>query len=177
MNDIIKPGLLKYINIHNSLNQLLNKNFLLSTFPLLTFYKVGITENKNVLPDIRKDYQYYSGKSSDVARQLSLAGIALIWIFKVEKAGPLAVPEALHLPAILFVVSLGLDLLQYVFSTAIWGIFSYYHEQNGMKDDMELEAPNFFNWPSLAFFWGKLLTVLFAYAVLLDYIFLLKRIT
>ena len=123
------------------------------------------------LSDYRKDYYQFSGKASDVARQLSLAGIALIWIFKVEKAGPLAVPPELYLPAILFVVSLGLDLLQYLLSAAIWGMFSEYHTRKGVDEDTELEAPEFFNWPSLVCFWGKLLTVLYAYSELFRYIY------
>lgn len=126
------------------------------------------------LSDFRNDYYTFSGKASDIARQLSLAGIALIWIFKLEKASPLAVPTELHLPALLFVAALAIDLLQYVLSTAIWGTFSRYYEWQGAKDDAELEAPSYFNWPSLACFWGKLVTVLAGYATLFEYIYFLQ---
>ena len=34
---------------------------------------------------IKDTYETLSGKASDIFRQLSLAGIALIWLFKVGK--------------------------------------------------------------------------------------------
>lgn len=129
------------------------------------------------LSDYRNDYYFFSGKASEIARQLSLAGIAVIWIFKAEKAGALAVPQALHLPAVLFIVALALDLLQYVIGTAIWGTFSRYHEWKGLKDEVELEAPRFFNWPGLFFFWGKLVAVLYAYAALFRYIYNFRQVS
>lgn len=122
------------------------------------------------LSDYRNDYYFFSGKVSEIARQLGLAGLAVIWIFKIEKSGPLAVPSELYLPAKLFVVSLALDLLQYAVSTAIWGAFHRYHEWKEIKDDAELEAPSYFNWPSNCLFWGKLVLVLAGYLALYEYI-------
>ena len=126
------------------------------------------------LSDFRGDYYALSGKASDVARQLCFAGIALIWIFKPEKGGLLAVPVQLHTPAALFVVALAFDLLQYVLGSAIWGVFSRYHEWHGKKPDDLLEAPGYFNWPANFCFWGKLTLVLFAYSGLFEYIYRLR---
>jgi len=36
------------------------------------------------LQDYRDDFYTYSGKASDISRQLAFAGIAIIWIFKKE---------------------------------------------------------------------------------------------
>ena len=123
------------------------------------------------LVDYRTDYYTFSGKASDVARQLAFAGIALIWIFKVEKGGPLALPEDVLFPAGAFVVALSLDLLHYVYAALVWGAFSTYQKSwKKKKDQDELpDAPSFLNWPALACFWLKLLAVLIGYWSLLQY--------
>jgi len=123
------------------------------------------------LESYRSAYYDLSGKASDVARQLALAGIALIWIFKLDNAGPLAIPVPLLLPAALFVVTLALDLLQYVFGALIWGAFNRYHESKGKKDDEDVLAPSYFNWPALFCFWLKLCTVLIGYMTVFKYVF------
>lgn len=39
------------------------------------------------LKDAREHYYFYSGKTSDLVRQLGLAGIAVIWLFKSDVQG------------------------------------------------------------------------------------------
>ena len=64
------------------------------------------------LQDYRDDFYTYSGKASDISRQLAFAGIAIIWIFKKKvPATGLTVPSELILPGILIVLALGVDLL------------------------------------------------------------------
>jgi hypothetical protein len=120
--------------------------------------------------DYRETYYTLSGKASDISRQLSLAGIALIWIFKREKGGPLDVPGALLIPASLFIVALALDLLQYAIGTGIWGLYARYHENRDTAEDEELSAPIYFNWPALICFWLKIFFVVFAYFEVFQYI-------
>jgi len=36
------------------------------------------------LAQARGHYEYFSGKASDISRQLGFAGIALIWVFKTQ---------------------------------------------------------------------------------------------
>lgn len=122
------------------------------------------------LDGFRKSYYERSGKASDVARQLSFAGIALIWIFKAERGGPDSVPTELYLPAVLFVVALALDLLQYAWGAFIWGAFCRYKEKKGVNPNAELVAPPWFNWPALACFWLKLAAVVAAYWLVFNYI-------
>lgn len=123
------------------------------------------------LESYRSTYYELSGKASDVARQLSFAGIALIWIFKLENAGPLSIPAPLIFPAALFVVALALDLSQYVFGALIWGAFSHYHERKGKKDNQNVLAPVYFNWPALLCFWLKVATVLVAYFLVFTHVY------
>ena len=127
------------------------------------------------LEDYRKDYYGFSTKASEIARQLSFAGIALIWIFKLENGGPLAIPSTLLWPTLLFCAALGLDLLHAVLGTLVWGGFARYHERKGTQDEDEIDSPTYFNWPTLVCFWGKVAFVIAAYALVLRHVFLLLQ--
>ena len=82
------------------------------------------------LRDSLDNYYYYSGKASDIARQLGFAGLAIIWIFRIEGgASSSLVPKKLTVPAALIVSALACDLLQYVAGAAIWAI---YHRRKSM---------------------------------------------
>jgi len=88
------------------------------------------------LQDYRDDFYTYSGKASDISRQLAFAGIAIIWIFKKEvPATGLTVPRELILPGILIVLALGVDLLQYCLATVIWWLFYRKKEREGVHED------------------------------------------
>jgi len=67
-------------------------------------------------------------------------------------------------------VGLGLDLLQYVAASAIWGVFTRWKEKKGATDDTELTASEYLNWPALAFFGGKVIAVIWGYVLLLLYV-------
>lgn len=120
----------------------------------------------------RDAYYEYSGKASDIARQLGFAGIAVIWLFKTNGAedGYYTLDSDLFRAGFLIVVALSLDLLQYVVSAAIWGIFTRHIEKRGGKTTRMGQAPIYLNWPGLFFFWTKLAAVLVAYAVLLRFL-------
>jgi hypothetical protein len=122
------------------------------------------------LADYRADYYALSGSASSVSRQVAFAGIALIWIFKNDVQGTYTLPADLLVPALCFVLGLSLDLLQYVFATAVWGIFARVKEMQGASPDQSLTAPPYFNLPALVCFWGKVLAVLVGYLGLLAYL-------
>lgn len=124
------------------------------------------------LADYRADYYAFSAKASEISRQLSFAGIALIWILR-PKSTELVIPKELLVPAAFFVVALALDLLQAIYSTFVWGVFSWYHEWRDRNAALELNAPSWFNWTALLFFWGKVFAVIFAYVMTLRYVWVL----
>jgi hypothetical protein len=70
-----------------------------------------------------ENFEEYTGKASDVTRQLSFAGIAVVWLLRTGGGGSLPIPSALLLPLALFVWSLSFDLLQYVVASVVWGSF------------------------------------------------------
>lgn len=128
------------------------------------------------LEKCREAYSDYSGRASDVARQLAFAAIGVAWLFKGEGR---AIPaEEAAVRWMLFralgwsAVSLALDLLQYAYAAAAWGLFCWFREKAQMKrdgvlkDDEECEVPSPINWPTFVFFWVKLVTLAIAYSYL-----------
>ena len=73
------------------------------------------------LKDCRETFYEFSGKLSDNTRKLAFAGIAIVWIFKQGENGSYTIPDALKTAMLMFVVSLSLDLLHYIWQTFIWG--------------------------------------------------------
>lgn len=119
---------------------------------------------------LRADYDYFSGKASDIARQLAFAGIAIIWVFKTDQAGRYVVPSELFLPGTLIVLGLALDFLHYIVATAIWGIYNRIKEKQHVGEDEDFKAPPIFNWPALIFFWAKVAAIAAAYFFLLRFL-------
>lgn len=113
----------------------------------------------------KSEYASFSGLASSTSRQLALAGIALIWVFKTQGQAGYQLPNDLLLPALCLIVSLGSDLLQYVSGSMIWGSFHRYHEKQRkfITDEPDIEAPFYFTWPINIFFYTKITAVLMAY--------------
>lgn len=111
----------------------------------------------------RDCYQESTAKASDIVRQLALAGIAVVWIFKVG-TGIYIFPSSLLSALEWFCITLGLDLAQYVVKAATWGIFQRMKERQlqaagidpeGESPSATFDAPIWFNWAPIYLFWGK----------------------
>lgn len=119
---------------------------------------------------IRQTYYDFSGKASDISRQLCFAGIALIWLFKTEKGDLLGVPGVLLIPASLFALSLAFDSFQYIYCSASWALYARHLEAQNISEEEEIDFPLWINWPTLTCFWLKLVFVLIGYTVIFQYI-------
>lgn len=122
------------------------------------------------LSGYRETYYGFSGSASAVTRQAAFAGIALVWIFNTRGGETITLPQELLWPTLFLVACLACDLLQYIYSAAIWGFYHRHLEKSGLKEDEEITAPKFFNWPGIGLFWGKHVFVLFGYYGLLSYL-------
>lgn len=122
------------------------------------------------LKDARDFYYFHSGKTSDLVRQLGLAGIAVVWLFKYEVLGVPKIPAQLLAPLVLIVLGLTFDLLQYAVATVIWGVFQRTKERSGLDEAAEFTAPSQLNWPALAFFCLKVTSIAAAYCLLLQHL-------
>jgi hypothetical protein len=125
------------------------------------------------LSEYRQTYQEFSGLASSASRQLAFAGIAIIWIFQREANALHALPISLVFPLMCMAIALACDLLQYVVSAAVWGIFHRVHERNAVlhdNEDPEVSAHPGLNWPGIIFYWSKLTMVLVGYLTLINYL-------
>lgn len=123
------------------------------------------------LAGLRSTYYEFSGKLSDNVRQLNFAGIAVVWIFRVgQDNGGIPFAPCLLWSMGFFVVSLGLDLLHYIYATLAWGLFHRVKEKQCISEDRDIRAPCQMNWPAIAFFWAKIASNLAGYVVLTRYI-------
>lgn len=124
------------------------------------------------LSGYKKAYEDLSGLASTVSRQLALAGIALIWIFKTEVKGVYCLSTTLLIPSWILIFGLTCDLLQYVCGAIIWGSFHRYHEKKKaiIDDDPFLLANPYLNWPANTLFVLKIVSVITAYIFLLNFV-------
>lgn len=133
------------------------------------------------------DYWYFSGKASDINRNLSIAGLAIIWLLlkdtdilsKVGNSVTLVqanIPKGLLLPFLCLIISLTLDLLHYVSGSAIWGMFHKRKmlkwEANTISDEQasNIEAPAFLRGIVNFFFISKFVPTILAYSLLIIFL-------
>lgn len=127
-----------------------------------------IPENlKNQLEKYQETYYEFSGRTSDAARQLSFAGIAIIWLFKIDGKNGLEIPDAFLFPLILLAASLTLDLFQYLLASAVWGRHQYLLEKNLLSGKITTEKGcepiSRYKLPQNICFWPKIAFVIWAY--------------
>jgi hypothetical protein len=116
--------------------------------------------------EIRDAYYQSTGKVSELVRQFSLAGIAVIWIFRIggDDAGGVLYTNELLLPLGFFVAALGSDLLQYVYGSVIWGFLNTHYWRKHKNNDEDVKVSNKVNWPSLFSSGSRLFLCLFLMA-------------
>lgn len=122
------------------------------------------------LAKYREAVDAYSGKASEVARTLSLSGIAVIWVFAVQDSSGHALPRELLLPSLLIVAHLALDLVHYLVGYLMWVTFCRFHERKGVGEEAPLDAPSWINWPGNFIFWLKFAAVIAAYYFLSSFL-------
>jgi hypothetical protein len=126
---------------------------------------------KFILKDVKEDFYAFSTKTSDIARQLALAGIAIIWIFKTTKENSITLDKDLIEILKLLVVCLALDFCHAFVPSIVYGIMNTYHRMIKKKeDDDEISFSFFWNLPEWLFFLGKIFFLLWAYKELWDYL-------
>jgi len=123
------------------------------------------------LADYRADFYTFSGKASDLCRQLAFAGIALIWVFKVNGAAGPSLPPALYWPSALIVSALAFDMAHYVVASVIWRTFFRQKEREGVtENDESVSHSEWLEAPIWILFVIKILFVSSAYILLLSFL-------
>jgi hypothetical protein len=122
------------------------------------------------LQDYRDTFYTFSGKASDLNRQLGFAGIALIWLFKKDVNGSPAIPTDLIVPGVLIVSSLTLDMLHYCVASIIWHTFYRSKEKANVGEDDDIEHGVCLVIPINFLFGLKILCVVAAYVYIFGYL-------
>jgi hypothetical protein len=121
------------------------------------------------LQDYRDDFYTFSGKASDISRQLAFAGIAIIWLFKKDTLPGLSIPRELLLSGIFILLSLALDLVHYCLASLVWRLYYRGKEKSGTSEDEELHHSEWLERPLWILFAAKIFFVLLAYIWILRY--------
>jgi hypothetical protein len=116
------------------------------------------------LSDARSAYEALSGKASDIVRQLSLAGIALVWLFRAGSDRAPVIDQSLLQAALFIFLALFFDFLQYLVGTVIWFLYFRHKEKSGTSEQDEFLAPEQLAWPTWALFYLKSAMMIVAYA-------------
>ncbi|WP_346239621.1 hypothetical protein ABDK00_018160 [Niabella insulamsoli] len=135
---------------------------------------------KKPLKDWLEDFHDDTGKISDLVRNLALAAIGIIWIFKNTDLTHNIIPKELVLPLKFVVIGLLLDLFQYVWRAInIYIIYSIKAKRfdEGKLTDAEIadvKVPNYIPFLTWLFFIAKIIFVAIAYYNI--YLFLMTKI-
>lgn len=115
--------------------------------------------------DVRDAYEALSAKASDIVRQMSLAGVALVWIFKSgDSATPVLETQLLRAAFFIF-LALFCDFLQYLVGTITWHSYFRIRERAGTSLDDEVIAPTRINLGTWILFYSKAGSIVVAYCV------------
>lgn len=128
-----------------------------------------------LLENWREIAKKFTEKLSDINRQLAFAGIAVIWIFKVQIGDKLTIPDELILPLIFIVSSLCFDLMHYLYGSIAWTIFHRVKENalSNKKIDKtaDIKAPKWIPNLTYVFFFSKVATNIIGFIFLFIYLF------
>lgn len=92
------------------------------------------------LRDAKSAYEEHSGKASDIVRQLSFGGIALIWLFRLGTEKQFTLDQAMLRAALFIFLALFFDFLQYLASALMVFVFSA-QRKAGRSGGRELRGP------------------------------------
>ena len=126
--------------------------------------EVGTGRNIVTLKEGFDARDLFTGKASEITRQLGFAGLAIIWVFKSGQGTEYSVPKDLLLPALMLTVGLTLDFLHYVAAGALWQWFTK-SAQKARKE--EFDAPAWINPVTWTFFILKITAIVAAYSYLI----------
>jgi hypothetical protein len=131
------------------------------------------------LTDTRNYYTVSSGKVSEIVRQLGLAGIAVVWIFRRDVSGEVRVSRILVTAALLIVLGLVCDLLQYAVATRAWDRFNLRKERELLgradREERDFPAPDDINDCPKFLFWLKFWLICGGYLAII--VFLVRTVS
>lgn len=121
---------------------------------------------KTKLKEIKEDFYAFSSKTSDITRQLALAGIAIIWIFRITENDTIKLlPQTVQILKLL-VLCLLFDFCHAFIPSFTYGFMTSIFKRNGKVDDDVVEYNQLWTIPEWAFFVIKIIFLVWAYIIL-----------
>jgi hypothetical protein len=121
--------------------------------------------------EIRKDIDIYTGKVSELCRTLSFAGLGIIWIFNHGSSGNISVPKELYYPALMFIISLSIDIFQYISEAIIWYLFYLWKRvSQKLKEEEEANEPEWISYFLYLIFFTKFVFLVLGYISIYTYL-------
>jgi len=120
--------------------------------------------------DLKQTFYDASEKLSDICRPLCFAGIATVWMLKTkpDENGGVEFSEVLLLSLAFFVISLALDLFQFIYKTVAFYLY-YLYKDSTEKPSTVFRINSLVNLPTWIFFGGKIIAILIGYWHLISY--------
>jgi hypothetical protein len=119
--------------------------------------------------DARDIYYTASDKASEIARNLALAGVGIVWLVAGGlKASAVTLSQDQLWALILLAASLATDLLQYLYRSLAWAIWSRTKESR-LGSGAEVQGASvYLNYPTWFFFYLKMASMMAAYGFILS---------
>lgn len=120
------------------------------------------------LKEIRDDYEELTGKVSELNRKCIYAGIAVIWLFRISTPTDTTIPEQLREALFYLVMSLGIDVFQYILLGGFWYLY-YQCKKNHLAtevdnvEDEDVNEPEFVNNLTMLPWFGKIVLTIMGY--------------
>ena len=122
------------------------------------------------MPSTKTSWERYyvnTGKASDQARVLALAGIGAVWLFTKTNSGDLSAikgtPQGFVLAGALFASAIVCDVLQYSVGGEVLRHWIRQREKAGATPDESAEAPDYVALVPRIFYFSKIVLVLLGY--------------
>ena len=125
------------------------------------------------LSKYKETYTNYTKQASEISRQLCLAGIAIIWIFKGTTIdNKYYLDPFLHYPLILFSLGLLLDLFQYIVGGYIWKSFFTIEEKKVTQTDLDPDVKDHEDRSKIIWnlYYSKLFIIFIAYVLIIYFL-------
>jgi hypothetical protein len=128
------------------------------------------------LEKVRDESNYYSQKASESIQYIALAGIAIIWLFKITSGVNIQFSLFLFWALIAFILCIIAGIIQYSFLAYIWSLHydTEYQKQKNINrenlDDRNVPIPSISSLYAWILFSFKLLFLTVGYILIFIYI-------
>lgn len=124
------------------------------------------------IADLERAKDLYTAKASDTVRQFSFAGIAVIWLLRIDKSVE-PIPPSLAPVLTLFALSLAADLFHYAISSLIWACYYRKKLRDKVPETLEFSEPGWITIPGYTLFTLKIAFAIWAWVMLAKYLVLM----